>query len=116
MSADVRARTRGGWRELPLRRWSAVAARHAVLLFFCAVVLVPLIWIASSSLKSVQEQYRVPATFLPLEPTLESYVFVLRNIPLLPNYYANSIVVAFTSTFGTVGIACLAGYAFGRLT
>jgi ABC-type glycerol-3-phosphate transport system permease component len=116
MSARTATRPGARRRELPLRRWSTVAARHALLIFVCAVILVPLIWIASSSLKSVQEQYQVPATFLPREPTLESYVFVLRNIPLLPTYYANSVVVAFSSTFGTVAIACLAGYAFGRLS
>jgi ABC-type glycerol-3-phosphate transport system permease component len=90
-------------------------ARHAVLLFFVAAVLLPLLWIAFSSLKSVPEQYRVPQTLLPHEPTLDGYRFVLANVPLLPVYYINSLVVAGVSTVGTAGIACLAGYSFGRL-
>jgi ABC-type glycerol-3-phosphate transport system permease component len=96
-------------------RLASTAARHAVLAFFAVAVLLPLLWIASSSVKSVPEQYRVPSTILPYEPTLEGYTFVLQNVPLLPVYYANSLVVAATSTLGTVAIACLAGYAFGRL-
>jgi len=89
--------------------------RHAILLFFVAGVLMPILWIASSSVKSVAEQYRVPSTLLPYEPTLEGYQFVLANVPLLPVYYTNSLLVASVSTFGTASIACLAGYAFGRL-
>lgn len=92
-----------------------IAIRHGVLAFFAAVVLVPLLWIALSSIKSVSEQYQVPATFIPQAPTLESYAYVLQHMPLLPVYYANSLIVTSVSTFGTVAIACLAGYAFGRL-
>lgn len=98
-----------------LARWLPTAARQALLLFFVAAVLVPLLWIALSSFKSVQEQYRVPATFLPQAPTLEGYVFVLSNVPLLPFYYLNSLMVSCAATLGTVTIASLAGYAFGRL-
>src|SRR5207249_4323340 len=54
-------------------------ARHAVLALFAAGVLVPLLWIAFSSVKSVPEQYRVPSTLLPYEPTLQGYAFVLKN-------------------------------------
>jgi ABC-type glycerol-3-phosphate transport system permease component len=108
---EVRA---AGAEASPTRLLSAVA-RHAVLAFFAAGVLVPLLWIASSSVKSVAEQYRVPSTILPYEPTLDGYAFVLKNVPLLPVYYVNSLVVACAATLGTVSIACLAGYAFGRL-
>jgi ABC-type glycerol-3-phosphate transport system permease component len=103
-----------GATDSPLRLLPTVA-RQAVLAFFAAGVLIPLLWIAFSSVKSVAEQYRVPSTILPYEPTLEGYAFVLKNVPLLPLYYANSLVVAGAATLGTVSIACLAGYSFGRL-
>jgi len=96
-------------------RFASTVARQAILALFAAGVLVPLLWIAFSSVKSVPEQYRVPSTFFPHEPTLEGYQFVLQNVPLLPVYYLNSLIVASASTFGTVAIACLAGYSFGRL-
>ncbi|HEV8636629.1 MAG TPA: carbohydrate ABC transporter permease [Chloroflexota bacterium] len=101
--------------ERVLGRWLPAALRHALLVFFVAAVLMPLLWIAFSSIKSVSEQYRVPATFIPREPTLEWYAFVISKVPLLPVYYANSLTVALVSTLGTVAIACLAGYSFGRL-
>src|SRR5438067_2095638 len=102
-------------RRATAMRWLPIVARHAVLAFFVAAVLVPLLWIASSSVKSVAEQYRVPSTILPYEPTLDGYRFVLANVPLLPFYYLNSLVVACAATAGTASIACLAGYSFGRL-
>jgi len=113
------ARAEAGERPVTLgwvvARWLPTALRHAVLTFFVGFVLMPLLWIALSSLKSVPEQYRVPATFFPQQPTFEHYGFVISKVPLLPVYYANSLTVAFVSTFGTVAIACLAGYSFGRL-
>lgn len=119
MSAPSSAAAAPATRPVTLRRvgghWVPVVLRHAILLGFVAFVLLPLIWIALSSLKSVPEQYRVPATFIPQQPTLEHYSFVISKVPLLPVYYANSLVVSLASTFGTVAIACLAGYSFGRL-
>jgi ABC-type glycerol-3-phosphate transport system permease component len=115
MSARVATSAGSITRGRVLGRWLPTLLRHAVLVFFVGFVLVPLLWIAFSSIKSVPEQYQVPATFFPQAPTFEHYGFVISKVPLLPVYYANSLTVAFVSTFGTVAIACLAGYAFGRL-
>ncbi len=89
--------------------------RHAVLVLFCLVVLLPLLWIALSSLKPVTEIYRVPTSLFPEQPTLQWYDFVLNKVPDLPRYYANSLIVTVSATLGSVAISCLAGYAFARL-
>jgi ABC-type glycerol-3-phosphate transport system permease component len=89
--------------------------RHAVLVLFCLVILLPLLWIALSSLKPVTEIYRVPTSLVPEQPTLQWYDFVLNKVPDLPRYYANSLIVTLSATLGSVAISCLAGYAFARL-
>ena len=89
--------------------------RHCVLLLLCAIVLLPLLWIALSSFKPVTEIYRVPTTLLPQHPTLDSYRFVLTKVPDLPRYYANSLIVTTSATAGAVAVSCLAGYAFARI-
>jgi len=89
--------------------------RHAVLVLFCLVILLPLLWIALSSLKPVTEIYRVPTSLFPEQPTLQWYDFVLNKVPDLPRYYANSLIVTVSATLGSVAISCLAGYAFARL-
>jgi ABC-type glycerol-3-phosphate transport system permease component len=89
--------------------------RHALLLFFVAVIVLPLLWIVASSFKSVPELYRVPTTLLPTQPSADSYRFVLTQVPRLPLYYENSLVVTCVSVFLAGTISCLAGYAFARL-
>jgi len=90
-------------------------ARHAALLLVCLIILLPLLWIALSSLKPVTEIYRIPTSLFPAQPTLEWYRFVLTKVPDLPRYYANSLIVTASATAGAVAISCLAGYAFARI-
>lgn len=89
--------------------------RHAILILLSLIIVLPLFWVAMSSLKPVAEIYKLPTSLLPDNPTLQWYVFVLTKVPDLPRYYANSLIVTGVATFGTVAIACLAGYAFARM-
>jgi ABC-type glycerol-3-phosphate transport system permease component len=98
-----------------IARQAGPVLRHAVLVLLSLAILLPLFWIAMSSLKPVAELYTVPTTLVPAHPTLRWYTFVLTKVPALPLYYSNSIIVSAAATFGTVAIACLAGYAFARL-
>ena len=43
-------------RSLPL----GTAVRHAVLILFCLVAIVPVLWVFSISLKTVSEAYTLP--------------------------------------------------------
>jgi ABC-type glycerol-3-phosphate transport system permease component len=110
----ARERSVGPMTQVGLRSVSRLA-RHLLLLFFVAVILLPLIWVVASSFKSVPELYQVPTTLFPTQPTLSSYQFVFTQVPKLPQYYENSLVVSSVSVFLASLIACLAGYAFGRL-
>ena len=48
--------TRTRWRE----RWIVSAGRHAVLLLACAVTVVPIVFLALSSFKSLEEFFQHP--------------------------------------------------------
>lgn len=89
--------------------------RHLILLAFALIILLPLIWVLASSFKSVPELYHVPTTLFPTQPTLSSYHFVLTEVPNLPLYYENSLVVTTVSVALAGFISCLAGYTFARL-
>lgn len=99
-----------------LGRLVAPLLRHAVLILFGLIILLPLFWVAMSSLKPVTEIYLIPTSLLPQQPTLQWYTFVLTKVPDLPRYYANSLTVAIAATVGSVIVSSLAGYAFARLT
>jgi ABC-type glycerol-3-phosphate transport system permease component len=111
--ATLAARPRA--RRLLAPRHLRDALRHAILGGVALVILLPLLWIMFSSIKSLPETYRTPPTFFPVQPTLEHYVFVLNSLRALPQYYANSLIVTGSSVGASVMICCLAGYAFGRL-
>ncbi len=101
-----------GQRRLPV----GPVVRHAVLIFFCIVALLPIIWVVSMSLKPVSEAYVVPIKFFPVHPTLDAYSYAFTNIPDLPHYFINSVIVTTGGLVGVMVVSSLAGYALVWLT
>ena len=96
-------------------KWGTVA-RHAVLIFFCAFVLLPLFWVILMSFKSVPDgvqRWIWPKNFI--DPLDTHYRWVLEKRPDVRSNFRNSVVV----TLGTVALATvtavLAGYALSHL-
>lgn len=77
------------------------------------IILFPLLWILSTSLKSETEVYNWPPTLIPEKPTVEAYVKIWE-IKNFSRYFWNSTVVSSVSTSLSVVLACLAGYGFSR--
>jgi multiple sugar transport system permease protein len=74
----------------------------------------PFGWQILTSLKSLDELYRVPPTLLPFAPSVQAYVEVFRARPFL-QYLINSVVVAGTTTAIVLVLGGMAGYALARL-
>lgn len=74
----------------------------------------PALWILFTSMKTETELMRVPITLLPEAPTLENYVRVFVDQPILV-FMVNSFVVATLSTLLCVVVSALAAYAIVRL-
>jgi len=96
-------------------RWGVIL-RHAVLIGFCAFVLLPLFWVILMSFKSVPDgvqRYIWPKNFM--EPLFTHYRWVLEKRPDVIQNFKNSVLV----TTGTVALATitavLAGYALSHL-
>ena len=101
----VAARGRGA-------RLSAGAVfRHATLIIFCVIAVTPVIWVFSMSLKSIPEAYSTPLTFFPVHPTFAAYSYAFNNIPSLPRYFLNSVIVTAGGMIGVMIASCLAGFA-----
>jgi len=97
-----------------LRRREALS--HAVLAVVMFVVLLPILWLISSSLKDAQQFYSHPAELLPRALSLVNYRYMFTAIEQLPVYMTNSFILAFGVTAIQVFCAALAGYAFARMT
>jgi multiple sugar transport system permease protein len=86
--------------------YSAAALAVIVLIF-------PLLWMASVSLKGDAEQFVSPPTLLPAEPILGNFVRLFRDTNF-PRYVWNSTVVAVATVVLALGIASPGAYALTR--
>lgn len=77
------------------------------------VILVPILWIVSTSFKTDSDTFRIPIRLLPDRPTINSYVNMWGHRPYL-RYITNSVVVSCVSTAISLMVALLAAYAFSR--
>lgn len=98
-----------GWRARGISAWSG-----PVLAVLAAVSMVlPLLWMFISSLKTDAESFRAPPTLWPEEPTVAAYGTVLTETPL-PMFMRNSFLVAVATTIAVSLLAVCAAYALVR--
>ncbi len=92
-----------------LRR-TASAARLLVLAVLALIVLIPLFWMASSSLMRKTEFGSVPTHWVPQQPDATTYqrLFAEQHFP---RYYLNSIIISAVVSVSSVFFAALTGFA-----
>jgi len=83
-----------------------------VLFGFGILMVLPMIWMISTSFKTRAEVF-LP-NWIPRPLTLANYQYVLQIMPLARMLF-NSVFVSITSTLGQLFIATLAAYAFARI-
>jgi len=77
-------------------------------------MVIPFLWMLSTSLKPAESVLSVPPQLIPNSPTISAYLEVAQTFPIL-RVMLNSLVVASAVTFGQLVICSMAGYAFARL-
>ena len=87
---------------------------YAVLTAIGVTMLLPFLWMLSTSLKEPQAIYAFPPKWIPEPVIVESYLKVWKIVPFA-RFYLNSIFVAFCVTIGQVMTSAFAAYAFSRL-
>ena len=95
--------------------------RHRIgsvsILFFLiatsAVMLFPIFWTISTSIKQRVDTFRIPPVFLGFTPTWKNYQSLFDD-PTFIRVMINTIVVTFGSTVVAVAIGSLAAYALAR--
>ncbi|MDR4512489.1 MAG: carbohydrate ABC transporter permease [Nitrososphaeraceae archaeon] len=86
---------------------------YSIIFTYIFITLIPLVWVFSTSLKPNDLAISLPPEFVPSEPTLENYVFVITE-PRLVHSLINSLLVSLGSTVLSVAISALGGYSFAR--
>src|SRR6185437_10549574 len=88
---------------------------YVPLVIVTLTILVPLVWMVSTSFKGRQEFYSATASLLPFHPTLVNYQYVLTQLGYLPIYLRNSFVVTVGAVAIVALLSSLAAYAFARM-
>ncbi len=86
---------------------------YACLVVGSAVMFLPVLWVALSSFKGLNEIYRIPPTLLPEEWITTNYTGALERFPFL-RYLVNSVTVTAVATLITLSINSMAAFALSK--
>ncbi len=77
------------------------------------LVLVPMLWMISTSIKIESETITIPPKWIPDNPTFDSYSRLWTEYPFL-TYFKNSIIIVIGAVVLSVFFSCLSGYGITR--
>lgn len=104
----------------PSRRPGRAAARtlerlavYGLLVAGSLVMLLPLVWMVSTSLKADGQVMVVPPQWIPDPVRWDNYRRLFQRVPLF-RFMLNSLLVAGVTTTGQILLAAMAAYAFAR--
>ena len=99
------------------KRWQRNATAAFLYLFLggaALVVMMPYIWMISTSLKGPTEVFQYPPTWIPKAWNFQNYVDAFNAAPF-GRYFFNSFVTSAAVTVGQLITCSLAAYAFARM-
>ncbi|MCC3371831.1 carbohydrate ABC transporter permease [Cohnella sp. REN36] len=96
------------------RRPFGAVGTYAALVLVSLVMLIPFLWMLSTSFKEPQDIFKYPPRLIPKSFQFHNYLDVFDRIPF-GSFYFNSVYIAFVVVIGTAFFASLAGYAFARI-
>ena len=101
----------------PYRRTLRVATRivaHLALLCGATTMVVPFVWMLSSSLKQNLEVFYIPPTLIPAVAQWHNYLAIFKVVPY-GRWFLNSMFIAVAQTVLYLFVASLAGFTFSRM-
>lgn len=97
-----------------MKRLTPSLLLHVLLLVLAIGTLAPLVWMLSASFMATGEANSIPPRWFPAHPTLEHYRVLFTRLDVT-RYLWNSTAVALTTTFCSLLITSMAGYAFAKV-
>jgi len=87
--------------------------QHAIIIFFCLIIILPIAWVMLLSIKSIPDAYT--GDLWPKAFDFSHYSYVFEKIPTVITNFTNSIIVTAATVLFTTISAVLAGYALVHL-
>ncbi len=98
----------------PLRFWASGGVRHIGMLVVVCFTLFPFIVVVGTSLKTMGEVFRSPATIIPELAVWKNYVDIFVRIPMV-RHLVNTLIIAGATTILNIFISAPAAYALARI-
>jgi multiple sugar transport system permease protein len=89
------------------------AAKFALCAILTLIILLPLYWMAVTSLKQESDVITRPLQYVPKDPTVENYAYAFTQTKL-PSYFLNSLIYVTGTVLLSVFIGSLAAYSASR--
>ncbi|MGQ9888414.1 MAG: carbohydrate ABC transporter permease [Aggregatilineales bacterium] len=87
---------------------------YLVLLVVAGMMVVPFMWMVSTSLKAPGTEFSYPPQILPTQFNLTNYQTLFNNLPF-GRYFLNTVFITVATVAGQLVICSLAAYGFARL-
>jgi ABC-type glycerol-3-phosphate transport system permease component len=102
------------YKRKTVRRRISLWSNTVIILVGAIILMVPLAWMLSTSLKSNGEVFHIPINWIPRKILLQNYPEAITYVPF-PMYYRNSVFVSIFAVLGAVLSSSLVAFAFARL-
>jgi len=86
-----------------------------IIWFFGIVMVIPFIWMLSTSFKGMNDVFTFPIEWIPSEPTLKGYKALFSGTIPFFTYFLNSVKVSAIALIGTLFSCTMAGYAYAKV-
>jgi multiple sugar transport system permease protein len=96
------------------REFKRKAGIYIALIAVASVLILPFLWILSTSLKGDHEIFTIPPVWIPSELKLENYADVFDRMPFIV-YLRNSVFVTIMTIFGVLLSSSVVAYSFACL-
>lgn len=100
------------------KKSSAVLRRvllYIMLILIAVIMVVPFLWMLSTSLKTQYDAVKIPPVWIPDPPQWENYVKLFTEQPM-SQFMLNTIKIVFFVVLGQLFFSSLAAYSFARIS
>jgi len=100
------------------KKSSAVLRRvllYIVLILIAVIMVVPFLWMLSTSLKTQYDAVKIPPVWIPDPPQWENYMKLFTEQPMF-QFMLNTIKIVFFVVLGQLFFSSLAAYSFARIS
>jgi ABC-type glycerol-3-phosphate transport system permease component len=96
-----------------LSLWLTDALMYGLLIAVSAFIIIPFIWMVSTSLKPADEIFAIPPIIISPNSSLNAYVYLQEQYNIL-GIVKNTFVIAFSATILRLFFCALGGYGFAK--